>query len=862
MKKLLLGFVIFTFFSSFIVDAQKTSIRNGISWFDTNGDRIRAGGASILQHEGRYYMTGMDFTNDFNGLFGGDIKLYSSSDLINWTFESVIIKASANPQLESGERFLVRPNLVYNQVTEKFVIWSGYKNRSLTFGAIAVFSSDTVDGNYAFEKEIQPLGYDSNDSTMFIDDDGTAYYISNSKDDQSLNIYMLTPDYMDIASLAPTILFPGQSKEAPVVFKKDGYYYLMCSGKTGWNPNQGQYSSSLSMTAGWTSLRNFGNRITYDTQPTAFFTVSGSSETSYFYVGDRWKDPDNREVKTLFLPVEAANGNLILSYVPELKIDMETGSWSAFDDNVYVPQEDWSVVSISSQENTTTFAAENVFDNDLGTIWNTRYTAGNDTYPHEMVIDLGGYHEVSGFMCVPRQDRSPNAISDFQLFLSEDGLDWSTPVAAGRMTYWSELYFTPKNARFMKLVARSDLSGSRFASAAEFKLMTSSEYQPGRTIFAYHNPDSKGWRAGNKVLIERGGSALIGVQTAFGDGQTAFYGSYSYYGPNDYYANTRIINLQDVGEEQLGTYTVTYLDDTFSVQQHEYEVAFTMQTNALSTVDATCYGSATGSASIIVEGGFPPFTYAWSDGQETPEAMNLSAGDYEVIVTDSAGNEIIELITIEEPSPIEYSLTEDQKIFSGYGPECVSLSAFNIKGGTGGYSYLWSTGEVTPSINVCPDTATIYQLEITDAQGCSKIEQVKVDVQNVECSKGNGNDKIVVCWKGKAKCVPKWKVQRYLNDGATLGYCEKNAQLTMQVTNAYPNPTNDIIQLKIDSEISYVAHISISNSSGAIISSQNTRIKSGENDISMDLSNALPGIYFIQIEDGGLESKILKIIKE
>ncbi|MGB6150542.1 MAG: family 43 glycosylhydrolase [Pricia sp.] len=860
-KKILFA-VFLVFYLSSNLFAQTSSIRNGISWFDDNGDRIRANGASILQHNGTYYMTGMDFTDDFGGLFGGDVKLYSSTDLVNWTFEGVIIEASANPELESGERFLVRPNLVYNESTDKFIIWSGYKNRSLTFGAIAVFSSDTVDGTYKFDKEIQPLGYDSNDSCMFVDDDGTAYYISNSKDDQSLNIYALTSDYMDIASTAPTILFPGQSKEAPVVFKKEGTYYLMNSRKTGWDPNQGQYASSTSMTEGWSGLRNFGNRLTYDTQPTTFFTVNGSATTSYFYVGDRWRDPDLRESKIIFLPIEASNGNLSLNYVPELTIDMQTGAWAPFDDNEYVPQDDWSLVSVSSQENTTTFSAENVFDGNINTIWNTRYTSGNDAYPHEMVIDLGDTYDVSGFMCVPRQDASGNAISDFQLFLSEDGLEWDVPVAAGRMSYWSELYFTPKRARFMKLIGHKDINGSRFASAAEFRLMTSSEYRPGRTINPYFNPDGKGWRAGDKVLVERGGSALIGVQTEFGGGQTAFYGSYSYHGPDDYYAATRIINLQNVDEAKLGTYTVTYLDDSFSVQQHTYDVAFTMQTDNLSQLDVTCNGDATGSASIQVSGGFPPYTYSWSDGQDTAEASNLEAGDYEVVVSDSEGNELVETVSIDEPSPLAYSFTEDQKIYLGYGPECVTLSAQDITGGAGEYSFLWSTGELTQSIEVCPTETTIFELEVTDLQGCTMAKTVTVEVEDVNCSKKNDKPRVLLCWKGKTKCVKQEKVQELLNMGATLGTCSDGNQYVVQDLVASPNPTSGIFELRAFAQEDSKINLSLRNPTGAIVMSRKARMTVGENTFVFNLYGRPSGIYYLEVSGGTIDTETLKIIKE
>ncbi|MGB3774590.1 MAG: T9SS type A sorting domain-containing protein, partial [Leeuwenhoekiella sp.] len=614
--------------------------------------------------------------------------------------------------------------------------------------------------------------------------------------------------------------------------------------------------------SGWSTLRNFGNRLTYDTQPTSFFSVKGSAATSYFYVGDRWKDPELTESKIIFLPMEASNGNLTLQYVPEFKINMDAGTWEASDNNNYVSKDNWSIISISSQQNTTSFAAENVFDNDISSIWNTRYTSGFDQYPHEMVIDLGDQFNISGFTCVPRQDISGNTISDFQLFLSEDGTNWGVPVAAGRMSYWSELYFETKTARFMKLVGRADLNGSRFASASELKLITNSQYSAERSIIPYFNPDGKGWRTGDKILVERGGQALIGIQTEFESGQTPFYGSFSYNGPNGYYANTRIINLQNINEEQLGSYTITYLNDLFSAQQHTYEMAFTMITKELNVENVICGGNSTGTASIEVEGGFLPYIYEWSDGQKTQEAVNLVAGTYQVEVTDSEGNSITESIIVEESESINFELTENQKIYLGYGEECVTLVADSVAGGTGDYSYIWSTGEVSDSIDVCPVETSVYSLEIADSNGCTVTKMVTVEVEDVNCTRGNGMNKVEICWKGKQKCVAESALPALLRQGATIGSCDKSNQLVFKHSSAYPNPTTDIAILKVISRYSTSAHIAVRNTSGLQVSSENIRLEKGENHFEVDLSDQISGIYLVKIQGANSEIEIIKVIKK
>ena len=54
-------------------------------------------------------------------------------------------------------------------------------------------------------------------------------------------------------------------------------------------------------------------------------------------------------------------------------------------------------------------------------------------------------------------------------------------------------------------------------------------------------------------------------------------------------------------------------------------------------------------------------------------------------------------------------------------------------GGTPGYSYLWSNGESTSSIIVCPDITTTYSLTVTDENGCTITYDWTVEVLDISC---------------------------------------------------------------------------------------------------------------------------------
>lgn len=97
----------------------------------------------------------------------------------------------------------------------------------------------------------------------------------------------MTDDYLAIDSLVQ-ILWPGQWREAPVVFKKDGLYYMLTSGCTGWAPNQSSYAFARLMGGEWSERYNLGDETTYRSQPTCVICPEGDLGGKYYYLGDRW----------------------------------------------------------------------------------------------------------------------------------------------------------------------------------------------------------------------------------------------------------------------------------------------------------------------------------------------------------------------------------------------------------------------------------------------------------------------------------------------------------------------------------------------------------------------------------------------
>ena len=94
--------------------------------------------------------------------------------------------------------------------------------------------------------------------------------------------------------------------EAPAMFKKDGKYYLIMSGCTGWAPNPGRSAVAESIWGPWKELANpfFGTDSTtsFHSQSTYVLPAPGKPD-QFIYMGDRWT-PDNAiDGRYIWLPL-------------------------------------------------------------------------------------------------------------------------------------------------------------------------------------------------------------------------------------------------------------------------------------------------------------------------------------------------------------------------------------------------------------------------------------------------------------------------------------------------------------------------------------------------------------------------------
>ncbi|MCI3920821.1 RICIN domain-containing protein [Paenibacillus sp. TRM 82003] len=324
--------------------AATVNVTNGIQFTDTNGNIVHAHGGGMLKQGSYYYWLGEN--RDGTNL----VSLYRSTDVKNWEFRAHLLSKGMGGELATAN--IERPKLLYNASTGKYVMWM-HKENGIDYGEgrVAVASASNIEGPYTYHGSFRPLGHDSRDMTVF-NDNGTAYLFSSTRVNADMNVFRLTADFLNVESLVQT-MFVGQYREAPAVFKRGSTYFLITSGATGWNPNQAKYSTASSIAGTWSNPTNFGDSTTYGSQSTYVVPVSGSSTTSYLYMGDRWagawSEPVNNS-KYVWLPLSfPTSTTLAMNWYPSIDIDTATGviagngSGGLFD-----PNEEYRIVNVGS----------------------------------------------------------------------------------------------------------------------------------------------------------------------------------------------------------------------------------------------------------------------------------------------------------------------------------------------------------------------------------------------------------------------------------------------------------------------------------------------------------------------------------
>lgn len=293
----------------------------GRIWLDTDGNPIQAHGGGILHDvKSRMYYWYGEFKNGPTYSVPGKgvarvdvigVGCYSSKDLITWKNEGLVLKAEEKNQAHDlhSSNVLERPKVIYNEKTQKYVMWMHIDNANYTKAAIGIAISDSPTGPFKYVHSKNPHGFDSRDMTIFKDGDGTAYVVYSSLHNRELHVGPLRQDYLDVTNVMTKVLV-GQHREAPAVFKHRGKYYMITSGCSGWAPNEALAHVADSMLGPWETIGNpcvGANNVfrvtTFFAQSTFVLPMPGGIPGSFVFLADRWKPDDLRDSRYVWLPL-------------------------------------------------------------------------------------------------------------------------------------------------------------------------------------------------------------------------------------------------------------------------------------------------------------------------------------------------------------------------------------------------------------------------------------------------------------------------------------------------------------------------------------------------------------------------------
>lgn len=347
LRNLLLG-------AALLAAPTMSALVNGERWLDTDGNLINAHGGGVMYQDGKYWWYG-EHRPDAKGEPQKGVTCYSSPDLQSWTFEGIVLPvADDDPMGVVPGCIIERPKVIYNPRTKQYVMWFHHELKGEGYAAAhaAVAVADNPRGPFKMIRsarvnpEVMPVnlpavqevpqltkdmewwtpqwykdvangmfvyrdapgGQMSRDMTLYIDDDGKAYHIYSSEENLTLQIAELNDDFTDHTGKYVRI-FPGGHNEAPAIFKKDGEYWMIASGCTGWDPNEARLMHATDIMGPWEKLPNpcKGENAdkTFLGQSTYILPVEGQ-DNAFIAIFDRWRPQSLSDSRYLWLPISFA----------------------------------------------------------------------------------------------------------------------------------------------------------------------------------------------------------------------------------------------------------------------------------------------------------------------------------------------------------------------------------------------------------------------------------------------------------------------------------------------------------------------------------------------------------------------------
>jgi len=339
------------------VHAQFLNIKNDVFWNTKDGAPIYSQGGGIFTFKDasgkdKYYWYGVYYKEAATYRNNPSITLpdatfeavtcYSSTDLVNWTFEgNVFTKEEAFKTVSTT--WVGRLGVAYIKELKKYALIVQHGNQVL------ITLSDSPTGEFKWHQRIsmkEMIGTsNTGDQTVFTDEASGKSYLIYSYGSGRNKIYVSEIGVKDgmVNLLDCTKVFQGESREGNCMFKYKGRYYMAASNIYGWDASYAYYLVADDIRGPYTPtdhmlvMKGSENDYAHVTQTGFFFNVKGSKQETVIYCGDRWANfAGNGLGYNQWFPLSFKGSEPYFNSLSSWSINAKTGEWKVAADNNYV----------------------------------------------------------------------------------------------------------------------------------------------------------------------------------------------------------------------------------------------------------------------------------------------------------------------------------------------------------------------------------------------------------------------------------------------------------------------------------------------------------------------------------------------
>lgn len=336
---------------------QQQNIKNDVFWNTQDGQPISSQGGGIFKFadpvtgEKKYYWYGVHYEEADtyrnnpsvtlpNATFKS-VSCYSSTDLVNWTFEKdVLTKAETN---KTEKTWVGRLGVAYIKELKKYALLVQHGNQVL------ITVSDSPTGDFTWHQRINMKSMigtsNTGDQTVFTDEDTGKSYLVYSYGQGRNKIYVseIGVKQGKVNLLDCTQIFKGESREGNCMFKYNNKYYMFASNIYGWDASHAYYLVANDIRGPYLPTNEMlvmdgaSQDYAHVTQTGFFVNVKGSEQETVVYCGDRWANfAGNGLGYNQWFPISFNGKKPYFNSLSSWNLDVKTGTWSVAEDNNYV----------------------------------------------------------------------------------------------------------------------------------------------------------------------------------------------------------------------------------------------------------------------------------------------------------------------------------------------------------------------------------------------------------------------------------------------------------------------------------------------------------------------------------------------